>query len=80
LHEILPVDEQGNHVEGKDIYTDGISNTYIRNDESGTPIAVIGVDNIAVVNTPNGILIARRDLSKNIGQIAKEINKKAKGE
>ncbi|MCL2085397.1 hypothetical protein FWH09_00440, partial [Candidatus Saccharibacteria bacterium] len=65
-----------NHVEGEDVYTDGVSNTYVRNDGKGMPVAVIGVDNIAVVNTPNGILIARRDLSKNIGAIAKEINKK----
>ncbi|MDR0887150.1 MAG: NTP transferase domain-containing protein [Candidatus Nomurabacteria bacterium] len=79
LHEILPIDEDGNHAEGAKVYLDGATNVYVRNDYGMTPVVVIGVDNIAVVNTPNGILIARRDLSKNIGEIAKKINKERSG-
>jgi hypothetical protein len=37
------------------------------------PIAVIGLDNIVVVNTKDGILVARKDLSHKVGDIAKKI-------
>ena len=36
-------------------------------------MAVIGLDNIVVVNTSNGILIARKDVSAKVGDIAKQI-------
>lgn len=76
LHDILPRDARDNHIEGKNVYADRVKNVYIRNDESDTPVVVIGVDDIAVVNTPNGILIARHDCARNIGEIAKQINSK----
>lgn len=73
LHEVSPQDEQGNYIKGK-AYIDEVENSFIRNEED-KPIAILGVDNIVVVNTPKGILVARKDLSKNIGTAAKEIQK-----
>lgn len=65
LHEANPSDEKGNFIKGGHVYEDDIENTYIHNEEE-KPVVVIGVDNIVVVNTPNGILVARKDLSQRV--------------
>ncbi len=65
LHEANESDEHGNHCRGGYIYEDEVENTYIRNEEE-KPVVVIGLDNIVVVNTPNGLLVARKDLSQKV--------------
>lgn len=72
LHEAVPQDESGNYIKGKNIYSLNVENSYIRNDEN-KPIAIIGLDNIVVVNTPAGILVARKDVSHLVGDIVKEM-------
>lgn len=73
LHEANESDERGNHFAGKNIHSQEVENAYIRNEEINKPIAVIGLDNIVVVNTKDGILVARKDLSHKVGDIAKKI-------
>lgn len=73
LHDVVSRDESGNYLGGSNIYTIDIENAYIRNEEPGKPIAVIGLDNVVVVNTPDGILVARKDVSPRTGEIAKQI-------
>ncbi len=73
LHEANESDEHGNHFAGKKIYSQEVENAYIRNEENNKPVAVIGLDNIVVVNTKDGILVARKDLSHKVGDIAKKI-------
>jgi hypothetical protein len=46
---------------------------YVRNEEAGKPVAVIGLDNVVVVNTPDGILVARKDVSHRTGEVAKSL-------
>lgn len=65
LHEVTGSDELGNHLCGKEIYDDEVENAYIRNEED-KPVVVIGLDNVVVVNTPNGVLVARKDLSQKV--------------
>lgn len=65
LHEANDSDEAGNFFKGGAIYDDELENVFIQNDEE-KPVVVIGLDNIVVVNTPNGILIARKDLSQKV--------------
>jgi mannose-1-phosphate guanylyltransferase/mannose-6-phosphate isomerase len=72
LHDAVERDETGNHSSGENIYALDVENVYIRNEES-KPIAVIGLDNVVVVNTPNGILVARKDVSQRAGEVAKKI-------
>ena len=50
-----------------------IENSYIRNEEPNKPIAVIGLDNVVVVNTPDGILVSRKDVSAKCGDVAKKL-------
>jgi mannose-1-phosphate guanylyltransferase/mannose-6-phosphate isomerase len=72
LHDVVPRDENGNHTYGKNIHTIDVSNVYIRNEED-KPIAVIGLDNVIVVNTPDGILVSRKDVSHRTGEVAKKL-------
>ena len=72
LHDANESDQYGNYFKGNNIYDIEVENAYIRN-ELDTPIAVIGLDNIVVVNTKDGILVARKDLSHKVGEIAKKI-------
>ncbi len=75
LHEANISDYAGNHVAGDNVYAPGVENAYIRNEED-KPVAIIGLDNIVVVNTPDGILVSRKDLSQKVGEIAKKIQAK----
>jgi mannose-1-phosphate guanylyltransferase len=74
LHTANLKDEFDNHLYGKNIESIDIANTYIRNEEK-KPLAVIGLDNVVVVNTKNGILVARKDLSQKVKEIAKKVQK-----
>jgi len=78
LHDAVEKDEQGNYSRGDNIHALDIENVYIRNEEAGKPIAVIGLDNIVVVNTPDGILIARKDVSYRTGEVAKKLQAEEK--
>lgn len=74
LHTANESDEKGNHMRGNNIHSDEVENAYIRNEESNKPVIVIGLDNVAIVNTPEGILVARKDLSQKVGDIVKKMN------
>jgi len=73
LHEANQSDENQNHFRGENIHDIEVENTYIRNEDPDKHIAVIGLDNIVVVNTKDGLLVARKDLSPRVGEIAKKI-------
>ena len=72
LHDAVETDETGNYFKGEGINPIDVENVYVRNEES-KPIAVIGLDNIVVVNTPAGILISRKDVSHRTGEVAKKL-------
>lgn len=72
LHDAVDKDEQGNYFQGESINAIDVDNVYVRNEES-KPIAIIGLDNVIVVNTPNGILVARKDVSHRTGEVAKKL-------
>lgn len=74
LHEANESDEAGNFFKGEAIYDEELENVYIQNEES-KPVVVIGLDNIVVVNTPNGILVARKDLSQKVKNAVERIKK-----
>jgi len=73
LHKAVGGDEQGNHVNGR-VEVEELTNSYVNNQED-KPVAVIGLDNVVVINTPNGILIARKDLAQKVGEVSKRLNK-----
>lgn len=75
LHDAVSKDEVDNYFKGEGIYALDVENVFVRNEEN-KPIAVIGLDNIVVVNTPDGILIARKDVSHRTGEVAKKLQEK----
>lgn len=64
-------DEGGNYI-GGDVLIDEVNNSFIENQEA-KPLAVIGLDNCVVINTKDGILVTRKDLSQKVGDVAKII-------
>lgn len=72
LHEANESDKNGNFFKGNAIYDIELENAYIQNDED-KPVAVIGLDNIVVINTPNGILVARKDLSQKVKDVVERV-------
>jgi mannose-1-phosphate guanylyltransferase len=47
-------------------------NSFIRNDGQ-KPVAVIGLDNVVVVNTEHGILVARKDVAQKVKEVVKKL-------
>lgn len=74
LHKAVESNEQGNHIQGENIEISGVENSFIQNHEA-KPLAVIGLDNVAVINTPHGILVTRKDLAQQVGEISKRFTK-----
>ena len=70
LHKAVGGDEQGNYIHGL-IKVDEVENSLLQNFED-KPVAVIGLDNIVVINTPQGILVARKDLAQKVGDVSKQ--------
>ncbi len=68
-------DANGNHISGP-VEIEGVESSFIENREN-KPVAVIGLDNVVVVNTPDGILVARKDMSQKVGDIAKRLQAKS---
>lgn len=74
MHKAVGGDGEGNHSKGY-VELEQVQNSYVHNEDQEKPIAVIGLDNIVVINTKDGILVARKDLSKEIGAVSKRINR-----
>ncbi len=77
LHKAADSDVQGNHVYGN-VELEDVENSFIKNYDE-RPVAVIGLDNVAVISTKDGILVTRKDLSQKVGEVSKRINEKIKG-
>jgi len=73
LHDVVPQDVSGNYFSGNNIHAIDVENVYVRNEEDEKPIAVIGLNNVVVVNTPDGILVSRKDVSHRTGEVAKKL-------
>ena len=73
LHSISLQDEEGNHIRGESIVLKNATNCYVRNDVT-TPVAVIGLDNVVIVNTPNGILVSNKNYAQDVGEVSKQFS------
>jgi mannose-1-phosphate guanylyltransferase len=75
LHKVSLLDDEGNHVTGGNVFLEAASNSYVRN-HTDTPVAVVGLDGVMVINTPQGILVANANHAQKIGDVAKRIQSK----
>jgi mannose-1-phosphate guanylyltransferase len=74
LHRATGADEKRNSIRGSKIEIEEVENSLVYNLEE-KPLAVIGLDNVVVVNTPDGILVARKDVSQKVGDVSKRFGK-----
>ncbi len=76
LHTISSQDVEGNVVIGGNINLENARHSLVRN-HTATPVAVVGLDNIVVIVTENGILVADKNASQAVGDVAKRIHKQS---
>ena len=72
VHEISPQDEDENSSIGDRNIILNSRSVYVRNEEP-KPVAVVGLDNVAVINTTHGVLVIRKDLSQKVKEVTKLI-------
>lgn len=72
LHKAVELDEQGNHTHG-DVELEEVENSFIQNYDK-KPLAVIGLDNVVVINSPDGMLVVRKDMSQKVGDVSKRLH------
>jgi mannose-1-phosphate guanylyltransferase len=77
LHDVSKQDKGGNHISGEQIELESVTDSYVRN-ETDTPVAVIGVDNVAVIATENGILVTNKAQAQKVGDISKRLQQEGK--
>lgn len=70
LHHIAEKDEDGNVLSG-DVISIDTRNSYVR--ASGKLIAVVGMDDVVVVDTDDALLITTRDQAQQVKQIVKKL-------
>jgi mannose-1-phosphate guanylyltransferase/mannose-6-phosphate isomerase len=71
LHKIQPKDEANNSVTGNSTLHN-TRDSFVHN-AAAIPVAVIGLTNVAVVVTADGILVAGKEYSQAVGDISKQI-------
>lgn len=76
LHGASEQDADGNYLKGGVIDVEQVTNSYVRNEQE-LPVAVIGLDNVAVVATKNGILVTKKTYAQKVGEISKRIGGKS---
>ena len=72
LGDLVPKDANGNSLEGE-TYLHNVSNTFIQ--ASGRLIAAVGVDNLIIIDTPDALLVAHKEHSQDVKQIAGQLKK-----
>lgn len=73
LHEALPKsDEHANAIDGNAICIDTTESVVI--EQTGRPVAVLGLENIAVISTDKGLLICHKEYSQRVKEVAKVFN------
>lgn len=78
LHGVSKRDKAGNYLSGEKIELDDVNDSYVRN-ETDIPVAVIGLNDVAVIATENGILVTNKAQAQKVGDIAKRMQKEKKG-
>ncbi|HET9850444.1 MAG TPA: mannose-1-phosphate guanylyltransferase [Candidatus Saccharimonadales bacterium] len=72
LHGVSQLDKTGNHIGGENITLENVNDSYVRN-ETDAPVAVIGLDNVAVIVTGQGILVTNKAEAQKVGDISKRL-------
>ena len=72
VYELLDRDADGNVV-ARDAVCLNAHNNFV--DARGKMVALLGVDDLIVVDTPDALLVARRDLAQQVGDVVKALER-----
>jgi mannose-1-phosphate guanylyltransferase len=75
VYELLPRDASGNCLRDEAISIDAINNFV---DAKGKLVALVGVSDLIVVDTPDALLIGTRDRAQQVGEIVKELERRGR--
>lgn len=75
VHAVSTKDDNYNTAVGSQTVVIDSENIYVRNEEK-KPVAVVGLRNVAVINTKHGVLVVRKDHSQKVKDAVKEIKEK----
>ena len=73
VYELLPHDKDGNTIL-QDAICQAAAGNYV--DAGGKMVALVGVSNLIVVDTPDALLIASREAAQQVGDIVKMLEKR----
>ena len=73
VYELLVRDAQGNSIELESIVLDSHNNFV---DARGKMVALVGVRDLIVVDTPDALLVASRDCAQQVGDVVKALEKR----
>ena len=77
VYALHPRDEHENVARGEAIFHDSAGN-YV--DAGGKLVALLGVQNLVVVETPDALLVADRSRSQEVGEVVKLLEKQRRHE
>lgn len=72
MSELTPLDEQGNRFEGE-VLVHGAGNNYVQS--PSRLVALVGVQDLIVVDTPDALLVAHKDCAQNVKHIVSQLKK-----
>jgi mannose-1-phosphate guanylyltransferase len=78
LREVRPHDARGNVAEGEAMIFDGKNNVVLG--LPGRPLAVIGVDDLIVVDAGDAVLVCRRDRAQDVRKAVDELKRRGRDE
>jgi mannose-1-phosphate guanylyltransferase len=78
LPEVRETDAQGNVVQGEALVIDGKGNVVLAAD--GRPVAVIGLDDVVVVDAGDAVLVCRRDRAQDVRKAVEELKLRGREE
>ena len=76
VYELTAKDENGNASAGE-VIAEGSRGNYV---SAGKPVALVGVDNLVVVDTPDALLIVSRSRSQDVSKLVKQLDKQNREE
>jgi mannose-1-phosphate guanylyltransferase len=73
VYELLPGDGDGNVMAGESVCLDAHRNFV---DARGKTVALLGVDDLIVIDTADALLVTRRDRAQQVGEVIKALERR----
>jgi mannose-1-phosphate guanylyltransferase len=78
LSDVRATDATGNVAEGDALVIDGRNNVVLATD--GRPVAVVGLDDVVVVDAGDAVLVCRRDRAQDVRKAVEELSRRGRDE